>query len=227
VLHAFNQKNVQRIEVSKRRTHKNEKSEDAVTSMVFSPLAFMDCVEAFEALKHVIGNRIESIHSYGEPLSHEIILWPQGLKAAGWDSEKATRCEPDLLARFQFQDSGWINLVGEMKWDWKMGHDELAKEVNREKSAVAATFEGEVIPFILTKHRNEFDIKGTPVLTWSDVGQRLRQFARNREKAAGLWAREVSKFLDKANIEFFDGFEMIEPNEQIWAISVANWEYHT
>jgi len=102
MLEAFLRKNVRRVLCS--REHKNDRDEDAITSMVFTPLRFMPPEHAFKCFAAIFPDLNKRV----SPLSvscvaSEIDLWPKKLRAANANRKK-TRVEPDLMARFRFSD---------------------------------------------------------------------------------------------------------------------------
>lgn len=153
MIHAFNQKNVRRLLVRSRAEHGLEKTEDAVTSMVFSPLDFMSAADALEALCTVtLHDRAEL--SGRRLLRHDLQLWPSGLTAKAWNDDGHSRCEPDLLAKFEFADGPDLVFIGEMKWDWRMPKDALGAELRREREAVRRLHpRADLVLFVISKHR--------------------------------------------------------------------------
>jgi hypothetical protein len=92
LLHAFNQKNVRRTLLRTETEHSIEKTEDAVTSMVFSPLAFMEPEAALTCLTALIGPEGTGNLLGRMPTEHDVEFWPKGLKARGRDGiDRRTR----------------------------------------------------------------------------------------------------------------------------------------
>nr|QQZ48894.1 hypothetical protein JKL49_16545 [Phenylobacterium glaciei] len=81
MLHAFITKRVRRILARDRLEHTNAKNEDAITSMVFSPLAFMEAPQAMAALDQLLDGAVGRRAAGRTVAQHEIHLWPAGLQA--------------------------------------------------------------------------------------------------------------------------------------------------
>ncbi len=133
MLHAFNQKNVRRVLATSGDEHTNDKNEDAITSMVFTPLAFMSPESALEVMKEIIGEQMVAAVADRRPISHEPSLWPSGLRSRAWDGDRLTSCEPDLVVRFEFDAGAPMLLIGEMKWDWRVTPGHLEQETMRQR----------------------------------------------------------------------------------------------
>ena len=88
------------------KEHTSDKNEDAITSMVFTPLRFMAPGEALKCLRAVVPSIAEVALARGSPIDQNVTLWPPGLKARGWGGPGQTRVEPDLVAEFTFPTSG-------------------------------------------------------------------------------------------------------------------------
>jgi hypothetical protein len=142
MLHASNSKNVRRVLVMRTAEHRNEKNEDAITSMVFTPLAFMTATEAARCLTLMFG--VEFQRLCGRALvRHKGELWPRDLKAPYERGGPNTRCEPDVVIRFELCDGEHLTFIGEMKWDSGDTEGEIDHQLEREsrwrsKCAVAA-----------------------------------------------------------------------------------------
>lgn len=213
MLHAFNQKNVRRVlaaSVHDRQAeeHVNEKNEDGVTSMVFSPLTFMPTPSALEVLLAVIGDPLEAALRGRKVATHDIQFWPSGLRTTNWQGSQDSRCEPDVLIHLTFTEGRPLTLIGEMKWDWLISADHLSEEIGRQRRAVAVAEPGaEQLVFAITKLRATRPPKGTVLRNWVQVERHARQLERNAAGTiAGRWGALVSTFLRKAKQASFQGF---------------------
>lgn len=215
MLHAFNQKSARRVlaEIAPDE-HRNEKNEDAITSMVFSPLVFMPLASVLTVLQAVVGQPLKEALAGRKVLSAETSLWPGGLQASGWDGEADSRCEPDLMVRLTFSEGRPMVLLGEMKWDWNVSSDYLRDEINRQKSAVQSQDPGsDRFVFAITKFRIGAStgaskaLDGVTLRTWVDVQrQALALGGASRGTPHGHWGSLVSTFLNKAKQASFQGF---------------------
>jgi hypothetical protein len=196
MLHAFNQKNVRRVLLRQDDEHSVEKTEDAITSMVFSPLAFMSAPDALGCMLGLLGPALMDKIASRVPVGHDFRLWPIGLKARAWRGEHSTRCEPDLLITFNFERSADLTVIGEFKWDWRMSSDALMRELRRERAAVAASLGGDSLQFVITKYAPRFLWRDVPILTWVTVAARLVALTRAGHGPVRLWAEQVHQFLD-------------------------------
>ena len=209
MLHAFNLKNVRRVLVSSRVEHANSKDEDGVTSMVFTPLAFMSAEAAASVLGEICGTALAGVFDGREPIHHEVILWPQGLRDTAWtDGAGSTRCEPDILIRFDFQVGHSVVLIGEMKWNWMVGTEHLRIETDRQRRAVRAFYPnaGQVV-LTITKRLVRQRLDDTVERTWVQVHGAATALARRAPSSpAGRWGRLVADFLSRAEQMDFQGF---------------------
>lgn len=224
MLHAFNQKNVRRLLMRSQDEHTNEKSEDAVTSMVFSPLAFMTPVAALQVLTSVVGEPHTRVIGGRVPVRHTFELWPQGLLARSASADGMTRCEPDLVSTFEFEEGPDVTFIGEMKWDWKMAKADLAQELRRESEALSKRQTGYQIPFVISKYRTVREIEGAPIVTWMDVAHRLVSLSRRvQDGPVAAWSTLVRVFLEKADLVPFSGFVDLPSANVEWSRPVAFW----
>lgn len=207
MLHAFIIKRVRRILARDRLEHSNAKNEDAITSMVFSPLAFMEAPQAMAALDRLLDGAVCRSVAGRTPHRHQIHLWPAGLQAPTWAGDGVSRCEPDLVALFTFKTGPDLVLIGEMKWDWYMAPADLRREIDREIAAVGARWPGVQLPFVLSKYPYRDGLKGVECLTWVDAANRLIPLERSgQETSPARWASLVREFLEIADIAGFGGF---------------------
>ena len=204
MLDAFIKKGVRRILEKRSDEHRNKKTEDAITSMVFTPLQFMISDQALACFKAFLPELTKFVGSR-TLLSHEIHLWPRYGERTQW-------CEPDLVAKFDFDIFKPLVLVGEMKWDSQI----TAAQIEKERYAAAQKYpDARVIVFAVTKnplkgkHATELGCTITP-MTWTDVHRQLTRFVERggSNGATLLWASLVSKFLNEAEQCIFTGFEL-------------------
>ncbi|MGA0601524.1 hypothetical protein ACO2Q3_12545 [Caulobacter sp. KR2-114] len=209
MLHAFITKKVRRILGRDGHEHTNGKDEDAITSMVFTPLTFMEAGEAFAALDQLLGGALGQHSDANLPRRHTVHLWPSGLLAPSVEGDELTGCEPDLVVVFEFEVGRRLVVIGEMKWDWKMAPAALDREVAREKVAVRSRWPGEQLAFVLSKYPYRVRHRGFEALTWLDASSRLEQMeATAEQRASGRWAILVRSFLALADVVGFGGFPL-------------------
>lgn len=223
MLHAFISKNARRILQPKGNEHSIDKAEDAATSMVFTPLAFMTSVEALACLCAVIGPPAYTAAAGRTPLSHQLDLWPQGLTAFSTSGEGQTRCEPDLVAAFAFDDGEELVFIGEMKWNWLMGAGDLEAELAREVAAVRRLKPGaEQVVFVVSQYAYR-PMSMATVLTWRTFHARLRPLLEgDARRSSAIWADLVGQFLDRADQMGFTGIPVTQTDER-WTDAPAFW----
>lgn len=223
MLHAFISKNARRILQPKGDEHSIEKAEDAATSMVFTPLAFMSSVEALACLCAVIGPPAYAAAAGRTPLSHKLDLWPQGLIAASTSREGMTRCEPDLVVGFDFEDGEELVFIGEMKWNWLMGASDLKAELAREVAAVQRIKpDAKQVVFVVSQYAYE-PMPMATVLTWRTFHARLRSLLEgDARRPSAIWADLVGQFLHRADQMGFTGIPEIQTDES-WTDAPAFW----
>lgn len=225
MLHAFNQKNVRRVLLRGGDEHTIEKTEDAITSMVFSPIAFMSPPDALRCMLALLGPHLSKHTPADEVTEHEVHFWPGGLSAAGWRDDTPTRCEPDLVVIFHFANRASVAVIGEMKWDWRMPLDELACELRRERVAVRQMTDAVQVQFGLAKYPPARNVGSVPVFSWIEVASRLGRLARDYDvKAPRFWAEQVRHFLELADIKAFRGFGTAPLNHE-WHADISFWKY--
>jgi hypothetical protein len=195
VLDAFVKKNVRRILLTRTAEHQNDKNEDAITSMVFTPLRFMSAENALSCFQ-LIFPELDKLTCGERAESAKIELWPS-LK------HLKRRVEPDLLAKFRFSRREPLTLVGEMKWD----SEPTPEQVQRETGAAG---DGAYIFVIVKKRRGHTkDSLGcNRVLTWTEVHSQIFE-ARKRfpnNSPVFIWTTLVSDFLSRAEQLIFTGF---------------------
>jgi len=136
MLDAFNKKHVRRILARSGTEHSNEMNEDAITSMVFTPLRFMERNKALSCFKVILGSHLSDRLQSRVVASFSLELWPRGIRIASNIVAKETRCEPDLVAHIHFDEGPPLVLVGEMKWDSSSSETVLEGEIKREQAAL-------------------------------------------------------------------------------------------
>lgn len=222
MLHAFNQKGVRRIFDRSEDEHGVEKTEDAVTSMVFTPLAFMPAKEALQCLQLVIGAPSRNVVGDRVPSSHSVELWPRGLQATSSEGS-LTGCEPDLVASFSF-DEEVVIFVGEFKWEWRPSHEALATQLKRQRAAIKRSTHSPICQFALGKYASAPRVAGVPFIRWIDVVARLRSFLKDSHPSvASTWAQLVATFLEKADVTTFGGFPCLQHVPADWRRDPAFW----
>lgn len=221
MIHAFNQKNVRRVLMRDDQEHTVEKTEDAITSMVFSPLAFMSAPDALRCLQAIVGTVGE-----GVPCSHLLELWPQGLKAIAADGAGLTRCEPDLLVTFTFPGPREVIYVGEVKWDWRMQKADFARELGRERRAVRRRTPASQVQFAIAKYPPARQINHVPIFRWAEILTRVNSLSKEAASGAPqIWAQLTSAFLEKVDVAAFGGFPVMNVISTDWAKERAFWQH--
>ena len=223
MLHAFNIKHARRILERKGSEHSNEKSEDAATSMVFSPLAFMTAKEALACLCSIVGEPALNAVADREPNDHQVEMWPAGLTAASANGEGMTRCEPDLMICFEFADEVPIVFIGEMKWGWPMPAAALRIELDREIEAVKRLLpRHRQVVFVVSKYPYPL-MTGITALTWRTFSSRIRSLSLKGERTpSSTWADLIRQFLALADQFGFSGIptQTLDPK---WVSATAFW----
>ncbi|TFF27384.1 hypothetical protein E3C22_02695 [Jiella endophytica] len=224
MLHAFNQKNVRRVLMHVRSDHKIGKDEDGVTSMVFTPLAFMSAKAAAAVALEISGPTLADAFQGRTPCAHHIQLWPEGLRDRSWaETDRQTRCEPDFLLRFDFEAGPQVVLVGEVKWDWNVSSDHIQTEIDRQRRAVAAHYPDAtaMVMVAITKYRLRATLANVVERTWVQLhGAANALRTRDPQAAEGRWGALVGEFLTRAEQIDFQGFtltnEVSTPNEPVF-----------
>ncbi|MGE0749176.1 MAG: hypothetical protein AB7K64_01145 [Variibacter sp.] len=215
MLDAFLKKNVRKILLTRTSTHASAKNEDAITSMVFTPLRFMEPRNVLSCLAAFLPE-LENAVSLLSPESCSLELWPQGLKAAAYEEQIETRCEPDLLVRFKLPGGDSLTILGEMKWDWLPRKEEICSQIERERSAISKPSVSNVqrppFVFAVLKYQPPYEAREIgcdELLTWRDVHRRLTKVrtAPFANHIVREWAASICKFLTLAEQLIFTGFE--------------------
>lgn len=200
MLDAFVKKNVRRVLVKRSQEHINDKNEDAVTSMVFTPLKFMSAENAFACLQ-AVAPRCLGEAANRKIRSLEIELWPL-LK-----DPQGRYIEPDLQAKIEFEDGEPIILIGEMKWDSAVQPDQIARERRIAKNA-------KVLAIVKSAGKHDEDsLQCDELCTWTAVNGRISKLQSGRPSPTSptqFWATLVSSFLKKAEQTIFQGFDHID-----------------
>jgi len=128
-----------------------------------------------------------------------------------------TRCEPDLVARFEFNEGSPLIIIGEMKWDSYPSKAELEAQIVRERNAIKEhNPKADILMFALVKSKKRylqgdwFDRAGCPVFEWTEFHQLLNRYLSNspaQDSAQRRWARDISEFLVRAEQTIFTGIK--------------------
>lgn len=223
MLHAFNIKNARRVLQPKASEHSIEKSEDAATSMVFTPLTFMTPGEALDSLAAFLGDVARLPIAGRVPIRHTVDLWPGGLLARSADGDHLTRCEPDLVVTFEFDQGPSVIFIGEMKWGWSMPAADLWIELDREIQAIKRHDPQAVqVVFVVSQYAYG-PMSQVTLLTWKRFSSLLRPLARRApETAASRWADLVCTFLERADQWGFAGIPKTQALDA-WSRPIAFW----
>ncbi|MBL8567888.1 MAG: hypothetical protein JNK84_02275 [Phreatobacter sp.] len=215
MLHAFNIKNVRRVLHDRPGEHKNAKNEDAVTSMVFTPLVFMTTSEASRCLALALGPGFTAVAGEMNFASHHVDFWPSDLSASSWNQRQdASRCEPDVVVRFRNGDGAYLAVLIEMKWDWKVTDEHLTREVARQRAAIREDHRwanATIVTATVAKHYPGRPAGIDVATTWIDILARLKDLQRRTGTLADgrplhVWAELVGNFLERVDIRAFQGF---------------------
>jgi hypothetical protein len=213
VLDAFIKKGVRKIVLSQPDEHAHAHNEDAITSLVFSPIRYMETNDAMRTFKiFLLEEEFGVLYAARRVVSVSLDLWPRSFRATSSNGGAITRAEPDLLLKLSFSDGTNAAVVGEMKWEWELPLSEIQSQINREVSAVQAALPGfEVFSFgIVTSWRNDFAHLNSKIITWTEFHRRLQAatVTNKPDDPVAHWASDVCKFLTKANLTVFNGFRL-------------------
>jgi hypothetical protein len=131
MLDAFLRKGVRKILTRNGRNM----DEDAITSMVFTPLRFMEPEEALNCLRLILTRQLADLTRSRRVSAFSLEFWPKGLRSISATGAN-TRCEPDLVATVKFNDAPPLIIVGEMKWDSYPSKAELEAQIVRERNTI-------------------------------------------------------------------------------------------
>jgi hypothetical protein len=193
MLDAFVKKHVRRILLTRAAEHQNNKNEDAITSMVFTPIRFMAAEDAFMCLKAILP-QLPARLAGRSATSVKIELWPS--IAVG-----DVRVEPDLRAEVQFMDGSPLVMIGEMKWESVITKEQILRETEAVKGKDAYIFA------IVKSRRSSTAVElGCDELrTWTDVHRSVLELSSSHLPVRN-WATLVSQFLQIAEQLVFSGF---------------------
>lgn len=214
MLDAFNRKGVRRVLVTTKMEHVKDQNENAITSMVFTPLRFMSSVDAWRCLRACFDQLFDEELKQASIADLRVELWPIGMRAPN-EGGDLSRCEPDLVVDCQTVGGERIVIVGEMKWDWATEVDTLNRELDRQRQAVARDKTCKTVQFVLLKHRlHQYRDLMAPSMSWADVHRRLRDILRRPDEERWgrvplQWAEEVCQFLVLAEQTVFTGFNSV------------------
>lgn len=209
MLDAFNKKGVRRVLSRSGIEHSNEKNEDAITSMVFTPLRFMERTQALKCFEVIFGRKLSDRLKSPVLASFLLELWPRELRTTSNKLAKETRCEPDLVVRIGFTKGPSLLIVGEMKWDSYPSKTELENEINREKAALQSENpNADIWIFSLVKYKKAgFDDLPCHMLSWTEFHRKLNECRNDAPPASAYrtWIEDVSAFLTLAEQTIFTG----------------------
>lgn len=209
MLDAFVKKGVRRV-LTTAREHAVARNEDAVVSMVFTPVRFMAVGDALRCIDLVSDGLLSRSLRGRAILNLEIELWPNGYSAPSLDGGGITRCEPDLLITALLEGGSTMCVVGEAKWDWHPDAQALSSEVERQRRAVRGRHpDAEYACFSVVKNRKrQYDGLRVELCTWTEFYDRLDRKVRSVEDhgAVKRWALSVREFLRIAEQASFSGF---------------------
>jgi hypothetical protein len=216
MLDAFIRKGVRRILSGSEPEHKNYTNEDAITSMVFTPLRYMAPDEALNCLGLILMRPLADLKQSRPISSFSVEFWPEGLRSKSTTTIGArTRCEPDLVARFEFTEGLSLMIIGEMKWDSYPSKAELEAQIARERHAIKEHYpKADILMFALVKSKKRymqgerFNRVGCLVFEWTEFHQLLNRYLRRspaRASAQWRWACDISNFLKLAEQTIFTG----------------------
>jgi hypothetical protein len=210
MLDAFIRKRVRKILTRNGRNM----DEDAITSMVFTPLRFMGPEEALNCLKLILTSQLADLTRSRRVSAFSFEFWPKGLRSISATGAK-TRCEPDLMARFEFSDGPPVIIVGEMKWDSYPSKAELEAQIARERTAIKEVNpKAEILMFAFVKFKKQyvegdgFNRAGCQVFEWNEFHQVLNRYLGTspaQNSAQRRWASDISEFLICAEQAIFTG----------------------
>jgi hypothetical protein len=203
MLDAFVQKGIRSILLTRGAERKLNQNEDAITSMVFSPISFMSPDQAFKCLNAIlpclrtkIGERhVKSI---------DVSFWPLGGRAYSIKLDKMTPVVPDLKVTLSFESDPPLVLVGEMKWDAPITNEQIKREresVNGEDAYIFA--------IVKNKGKHTADkLKCDALYSWKDVHSNIDPGRFEAGSPSRRWACLVTKFLHLAEQLIFSGFDI-------------------
>jgi hypothetical protein len=217
MLDAFIRKGVRKILSRSGREHTNEMNEDAITSMVFTPLRFMEPVEALNCFRLILTRQLAELTRSRRVSSFSLKFWPVGLRSNSTIGAKTTRCEPDLVVSFEFKEGPPVIIIGEMKWDSYPSKDQLEAQILRERNAIKELNpKAEILMFAFVKFKKQymegegFHRAGCQVFGWTEFHQVLNRYLGTspaQDSAQRRWASDISEFLIRAEQTIFTGIK--------------------
>lgn len=205
MLDAFNKKNVRRLLVTRTSEHIPQRNEDAITSMVFTPLRFMQFADAHKCLELLFNERFPHGDGCSSAIQQlDIELWPR------IRNPQVGVCEPDLVVKIHYVTDCRIILVGEMKWEWRLSASDLNAQLRRQKEATEhAEPDAKVFPFAIVSYKtHEHGNCEFPVFTWKDVHRQLQLPRHISSLIVRRWCESITEFLHKAEQTVFAGFSL-------------------
>jgi hypothetical protein len=197
MLDAFVSKGVRHILPMRGTERVRNQNEDAITSMVFTPLRFMSARDSLICLKMILPS-LDARVAERSILSTSIELWPAKLR-----DSRGRRVEPDLRAELQFSDGSSLIVIGEMKWESLITREQIQRETE-------CAVQQDCYVFAIVKNKSDLtaDKLGCSFLSsWKEVHSRLAcHLGYDETSAPSIWAALVSKFLNKAEQLVFTGF---------------------
>ena len=197
MLDAFIKKGVRRIFLARATEHLNNKNEDAITSMIFTPLRFMsppDALECFSAILPKLQQRVEARQAKALKLE----LWPSVPMKNNW-------VQPELKANIKFTDGTSLTLIGEMKWESFLSSEQIQKYERIKWDAFV---------FAIVKNPGFVDAGlKCEVYTWKQVHGRVENLIRDTRVSEQVrqWAELAANFLKIAEQLVFSGFNSFKP----------------
>jgi hypothetical protein len=190
--------------------------EDAITSMVFTPLRFMEPEEALNCLTLILTRQLADLTRSRRVSAFSLEFWPKGLRSISATGAKK-RCEPDLVARLEFSEGPPVIIVGEMKWDSYPSKADLEAQIVRERNAIKEDNpKAEILMFALVKSKKKymegegFNRAACQVFEWTEFHQLLNRYLSTssaHDSARRRWASDISEFLVRAEQTIFTGIK--------------------
>ncbi len=213
MLDAFIRKGVRKILTRNGRNM----DEDAITSMVFTPLRFMEPEEALNCLRLILTRQLADLTRSRRVSSFSLKFWPVGIHSSSTIGAKTTRCEPDLVVSFKFNEGPPVIIIGEMKWDSYPSKADLEAQIVRERNAIReANPKAEILMFAFVKFKKKytegegFNRAGCQVFEWTEFHQALNRYLGTtpaQDSAQRRWAGDIAEFLIRAEQTIFTGIK--------------------
>jgi hypothetical protein len=149
--------------------------------------------------------------------SFSLKFWPVGLHSNSTIGAKTTRCEPDLVMSFEFNEGPPVVIIGEMKWDSYPSKAQLEAQIFRERNAIKeGNPKAEILMFAFVKFKKQymkgegFHRAGCQVFEWTEFHQVLNRYLGAypaQDSAQRRWAGDISEFLIRAEQNIFTGIK--------------------